>query len=244
MRNRKAKTAANQGVYIPDEKIIAPQKRTPKTPIKYNLTLNEEQKLAKAEILQNDICAILGKAGSGKTLLAMQIALDLLFTNQVDYIYVTRPAVDTGEEHGFIPGDLDQKMAPWLIPIYHNLYQLYPKDLINKRFEKGDIEICPISHIRGRTFLRSIGIVDECQNVTKSQMEAIVTRLGKDSKLIVCGDISQIDLKRKSDSGLSHLIQAGTNIKGFYFTELKTNHRHPIVDEFINNFNKIKDPNK
>ena len=159
-------------------------KRIPKNPIKFKLQLNEEQKLAKAKILDNTVTLLAGQAGSGKTLLACNIALDGLFRRQYDKVIITRPTVSK-EEIGFLPGDLREKMDPWVQPIYQNMFLLYDKVKIEKFIKDGKIEIVPVSFMRGRTFLDSIIIVDEAQNVTHDQMEMIATRIGKRSKMIV-----------------------------------------------------------
>ena len=173
------------------------EKRKPKTPIKFKITLNEEQKEAKAKILKSTITLLAGSAGSGKTLLACQIALEKLFMRECDKIIITRPTVSK-EEIGFLPGDLREKMDPWVQPIYQNMYALYDKVKIEKLISDGAIEIVPVSFMRGRTFLDSVVIVDEAQNVTHEQMQMIVTRIGLRSKMIVCGDDHQVDLKSKS----------------------------------------------
>jgi len=170
------------------------QKRVIKNPIKFNIQLNEEQKSAKEQILQNTITVLSGKAGSGKTLLACQVALDGLFRRHYEKIIITRPTVSK-EEIGFLPGDLHQKMDPWVQPIYQNMYTLYGKERVDPFIKDGKIEIVPVAFMRGRTFLDSVVIVDEAQNVTMSQMEMIATRIGLRSKMIVCGDDGQVDLK-------------------------------------------------
>jgi len=208
------------------------EKRRPKSPIKFHLQLNEEQKAAKEVILSSTITLLAGKAGSGKTLLACQAALDGLFSRQYDKIVITRPTVSK-EEIGFLPGDLHQKMDPWVQPIYQNMYALYGKDRIQPYIEKGDIEIVPLSFMRGRTFCRVAVLVDEAQNVTMEQMEMIVTRLGVGSKMIICGDDGQVDLKNKGDSGFKFLYSAARRIKGLSAVTLLKNHRDPIVDDLI-----------
>ena len=140
------------------------QKRRPKRPIKFNIQLNEEQKLAKQKIIESPITVLKGMAGSGKTLLATQVALDMLFTKQVEKVIITRPTVSK-EDIGFLPGDIKEKMDPWLAPIYHNLNALYNKDKIQKLLDDETIEIVPFAFLRGRTFLNSFVIVDEAQNV-------------------------------------------------------------------------------
>jgi phosphate starvation-inducible protein PhoH and related proteins len=208
------------------------EKRKPKNPIKFSLTLNEEQKEAKAKILQNTLTMLAGQAGSGKTFLACQIALDLLFTKSINKIIITRPTVSK-EEIGFMPGDLKEKMDPWVQPIYQNMYALYSKEKIEKLLDDGVIEIVPLSFMRGRTFLDSIIIVDEAQNITHEQMEMISTRIGLRSKMIICGDDAQVDLKQKRDSGFRFLFAAAKRIKNMYSITLLQNHRDPIVAEII-----------
>jgi phosphate starvation-inducible PhoH-like protein len=207
-------------------------KRRPKKPIKFNITLNEEQKHAKAEILENPVTVLQGMAGSGKTLVAVQVGLDLLFTKQIEKIIITRPTV-AKEDIGFLPGDIKEKMDPWLAPIYHNLYLLYDKVKIDKCVEEGQIEIVPFAFMRGRTFTNAVIILDEAQNVTMNQMEMMLGRLGKESKMIVCGDKAQIDLRNKKDSGFGFLYTLEAQVKGFKVITLKTNHRHEIVEPIL-----------
>jgi phosphate starvation-inducible PhoH-like protein len=208
------------------------QKRIVKNPIKFKISLNEEQKKAKDLILENTITLLAGKAGSGKTLLACQVALDGLFRNNFQKIIITRPTVSK-EEIGFLPGDLHQKMDPWVQPIYQNMYILYGKDKIDPYVQSGQIEIVPLSFMRGRTFLDACVIVDEAQNVTNEQMEMIVTRIGLRSKMIICGDDGQVDLKNKGDSGFKFLYRCTKKIKNLSGITLLTNHRDPIVDDLI-----------
>lgn len=216
------------------------QKRKPKGPIKFNLQLNEEQKRVKSTILANPIVVIKGQAGSGKTLVAAQSALDLLFQKEVEKIIITRPTVSK-EDIGFLPGDIKEKMDPWLAPIYHNLYALYSKEKIEKELELGNIEIVPFAFLRGRTFVNSFVIVDEAQNVTHTQMEAVLGRLGTNSKMVICGDISQIDLKDKRESGFSFLARIEEHVKGFKVETLKQNHRHEIVPPVLEVYQTFRD---
>jgi len=216
------------------------QKRKPKQPIKFNLVLNEEQKQAKAIILENPVTVLKGMAGSGKTLVAVQAALDLLFNKEVEKIIITRPTVSK-EDIGFLPGDLKEKMDPWLAPIYHNLYALYSKEKIDKELANGNIEIVPFAFMRGRTFLKSFVIVDEAQNVTHDQMETVIGRLGKESKMVICGDLAQIDLKIKKDTGFSFLTRIEEHVKGFRVFSLLQNHRHPIVTPILKIYQDFRD---
>ena len=207
-------------------------KRVPKLPIRFQLQLNAEQKEAKQSILDNTITLLAGGAGSGKTLLACNVALDGLFNKQYQKIIITRPTVSK-EDIGFLPGDMREKMDPWVQPIYQNFYALYNKEKIEKLIEDGTIEIVPVSFMRGRTFLDSLIIVDEAQNVTHEQMEMITSRLGLRSKMIICGDSHQTDLKKKSESGFRFLYAAAQKIKNLEAITLTTNHRDPIVADLI-----------
>jgi phosphate starvation-inducible PhoH-like protein len=216
------------------------QKRRPKNPIKFNVQLNDEQKLAKALIIESPITVIKGMAGSGKTLVASQVALDMLFTKQVEKIVITRPTVSK-EDIGFLPGDLQAKMDPWLAPVYHNLNMLYGEEKIKKELEAGRIEIVPFAFMRGRTFVDSFIIVDEAQNVTQSQMETVIGRLGKNSKMVICGDMAQIDLKDKRETGFSFLSRIEEHVEGFKTINLEYNHRHYIVAPILKVYQRFRD---
>lgn len=216
------------------------KKRKPKKPIKFNIQLNEEQKQAKAAILDNPVTVLRGMAGSGKTLTSTQVALDMLFTKQVEKVIITRPTVSK-EEIGFLPGDIREKMDPWLAPIYHNLHMLYNEEKIQKEIEEGNIEIVPFAFMRGRTFLNSFVIVDEAQNVTHNQMETVIGRLGKNSKIVICGDLAQIDLKDKRATGFSFLTRLEEQVEGFKIISLKKNHRHEIVSPILKIYQTFRD---
>ena len=216
------------------------EKKVVKNPIKFKIQLNEEQKEAKQLILDNTITLLAGQAGSGKTLLACQIALDGLLRRIYEKIIITRPTVSK-EEIGFLPGDLREKMDPWVQPIYQNLFSLYDKVKVEKLIEDGKIEIVPVSFMRGRTFLDSCVIVDEAQNVTHEQMEMIVTRLGLRSKMMVCGDTHQVDLKNKSDSGFKFLYTAAKKVKNMESITLMTNNRDEVVQDLIDYYNEAYD---
>ena len=215
-------------------KLSNTEKRKPKGPVKFHLTLNEEQKTAKADILNNTVTLLKGQAGSGKTLLACQIALDMFFTRQVEKIIITRPVVAAADDIGYLPGGLKEKMDPWLAPIYANLYMLYNKETVDKMVESQDIEILPFAFVRGRTFVNAVVIVDEAQNVNGNQTEMIVGRLGLNSKMIFCGDTSQIDLRNKKESGIDFFKTLEARVPGVKVITLLKNHRHPIVPEILN----------
>lgn len=208
-------------------------KKRPKNPIRFQVTLNEEQKAAKAVILENKVVVLKGGAGSGKSMLAAQTALDLLFTHQVEKIILSRPAVNAGEELGFMPGDKDAKLAPYTAAIYDNMYRLYSKEKIDKEILDGKIEVIPVAFMRGRNLSNCCIVVDEGQNITHKQMELILGRLCEGSKMIICGDTAQIDLKDKKMSGFGFICNNLTNVKGFAVVTLKTNHRDPIVEDIL-----------
>ena len=214
-----------------EDEVFRP-KRIVKNPIKFKLALNEEQKLAKDEILNNTLTLLAGRAGSGKTLLACQVALDGLLRRHYSKIIITRPTVSK-EEIGFLPGDLREKMDPWIQPIYQNMYALFDKVKVEKLIEDGKIEIVPLAFMRGRTFLDACIIVDEAQNVTHEQMEMISTRIGLRSKMIICGDDHQVDLKSRRDSGFRFLYKEARKVKNMCSITLLKNHRDPIVDSLI-----------
>jgi phosphate starvation-inducible protein PhoH len=174
------------------------------------------------------------------TLVACQVALDMLFKRDIEKIVITRPTV-AKEEIGFLPGNMKDKLDPWLAPIYANLYMLYNKEKINKLLEEGVIEILPFAFMRGRTLVDTFVIVDEAQNVTHTQMEMVIGRLGMNSKMVICGDVSQIDLKSKKESGFGFLSTVEANVKGFRIFTLKQNHRHPIVPPILEIYKNYND---
>lgn len=222
---------------------IQDEKARKRAPINFQLQLNEEQKKAKEVILSNTVTILSGMAGSGKTLLACQVALDLLFKKEVKKIVITRPTVSK-EEIGFLPGDLNQKMEPWMQPIYSNFYQLYNKEKIDKIIKDELVEIVPVAFMRGRTFLDAVVIVDEAQNCTNEQMNMIISRLGIRSKMIICGDTAQVDLKYKGDSGFKFLLTVSKKVKDVAAVFLTTNHRHPVVEAMLALYDELFDNKK
>lgn len=206
--------------------------RTKNIAVNYNITLNEEQKKAKSEILKHPFNFIDGPAGAGKTLLASAIGLDQFFKKEKKKIVITRPTVAT-EDNGFLPGTIDDKMDPWLVPIRDNLRKFYNKpDKLQKMEEDGQIELVSLSHFRGRTFEDAICIIDEYQNLTKSQLIMAIGRLGVNSIMIFCGDRQQIDLKKKEDSAY-YLVEKLLQSNYVYRVVLQENHRHPAVAELL-----------
>ena len=208
------------------------EKLAPKNPVKFNLTLSEEQKQAKARILEHQFNFILGKAGSGKTLLAVQTALDMFFKREINKIIITRPTIST-EDNGFLPGSEHEKMEPWLVPIRSNMRKVYNKpELLEKMEKEENIELVSLTHFRGRTFDDAICIVDEFQNLTKQQLQMVLSRLGKRSIMILCGDRHQIDLKFHNDSAI-HEVPKIKESKYVAEIILKDNHRHESLDEIL-----------
>lgn len=222
------------------QKISNLDKRKPKGQIKFKIELNEEQKAAKAIIYETPVVLLKGFAGSGKTLLACQVALDMFFKREIEKIIITRPTV-AKEEIGFLPGDLKEKMDPWLAPIYANLHMLYSKEAVEKMVLENVIEIVPFAFMRGRTFPNALVIVDECQNITHSQTEMMLGRLGKGGKMIFCGDLAQIDLKSKKDSGIGFFVRLEEQVAGVRILSLKTNHRHEIVENILSVYSDYRD---
>ena len=208
-------------------------KKSPKNPIKFLIPLNEEQKQAKSIILDNKITVLKGQAGSGKSMLAAQIALDLLFRKEIERIILTRPAVTSGEDIGFLPGTKEDKLAPYTAAIYDNMYRLYNKEKIDKELIDGRIEVIPLAFMRGRNFSNCLVVVDEAQNITNRQMELLLGRICVGTKMIVCGDAAQIDLKDRKMSGFHFICTNFKEVPGFEVVTLKTNHRDPIVENIL-----------
>ncbi|MFT6733028.1 MAG: phosphate starvation-inducible PhoH-like protein [Polaribacter sp.] len=188
-----------------------------------------------ANILANDITFGVGPAGTGKTYLAVACAVDALERQEVRRIVLTRPAVEAGEKLGFLPGDLNQKVDPYLRPLYDALYEMLGFDKVAKLVENNVIEVAPLAYMRGRTLNESFIIVDESQNTTKEQMKMFLTRIGYNSKAVVTGDVTQIDLPNSKMSGLNHAIELLDNVKGLAFSFFKSADvvRHPVVQRIV-----------
>ena len=200
------------------------------------------QKKLLDSLCKNDIVISIGPAGTGKTFLAVAYALSLLEKHEIEKIIFCRPAVEAGESLGFLPGDLKDKIDPYLAPLYDALHELLPKSKIQMLLSKGIIEIIPLAYMRGRTINRSVMILDEAQNSSTIQMKMFLTRLGIDSRAIITGDISQIDLPKKSHSGLVSVLNILKNIKNIGIVELNEHDvaRHYLVKHIINAYSKSK----
>jgi phosphate starvation-inducible PhoH-like protein len=187
------------------------------------------------QILSHDITFGIGPAGTGKTFLAVACAVDALERSGVQRIVLTRPAVEAGERLGFLPGDLTQKVDPYLRPLYDALYDLMGFDRVTKAFEKGLLEVAPLAFMRGRTLNHSFVILDEAQNTTPEQMKMFLTRIGFGSKAVVNGDVSQIDLPRGMPSGLIEAAEILKNVKGIAMTRFSSSDvvRHPLVARIV-----------
>lgn len=206
--------------------------RPRKNEIKYNVELNSEQKEAKRLIIENQIVIVTGRAGSGKSLVSAITALDFLFKKQCDKIYVTRATIEVGNSLGFLPGSLDEKFNPYLEAFMENLTKCYDTVKIGDMIREQKIVAYPVQFIRGKT-IDDVLVVEEAQNLSKAQMLAILTRLGKYGKIIINGDNEQKDI-RDEYNGLSYAIELSKNIEEIKWIKLKENHRSDVVGKILN----------
>ena len=202
------------------------------------------QKLYLQSIQKNPIVFGIGPAGTGKTYLAMAAAISALLKNEVQRIVLTRPAVEAGEALGFLPGDLREKILPYLRPLYDAMQDMLDADDVTRLTEKGVIEIAPLAYMRGRTLSNAFIVLDEAQNTTPEQMMMFLTRLGEDSRMVVTGDITQIDLPRSKSSGLLEVQRILNDIPGIEFHILSGADvvRHPLVLKIIDAYERYKNP--
>lgn len=202
------------------------------------------QKLYLQSLLRNPVVFGIGPAGTGKTYLAVAHAISLLLKNQVQRIILTRPAVEAGEQLGFLPGDLREKILPYLRPLYDAMHDMLDAKDIQSLTEKGVIEIAPLAYMRGRTLSQSFIILDEAQNTTPEQMMMFLTRLGEDSRMVVTGDITQVDLPRSKQSGLIEVGRILRDIPGIEFHYFNGSDvvRHPLVMKIIDAYERYKNP--
>ena len=190
----------------------------------------------------NDLVFAIGPAGTGKTYTAVAVAVNALKNKQVKKIILTRPAVEAGEQLGFLPGDLKDKIDPYLRPLYDGLEDMIPPEKLELYMERGIIEIAPLAYMRGRTLNKAFIILDEAQNATRAQLKMFLTRMGNDSKIIVTGDATQIDLPKKHDSGLVEAKRILQDIKGVGFVHLDASDvvRHPLVRRILGAYEKLE----
>ena len=213
---------------------------TIKTPKKNIFARTERQKKYINSLFDSNIVFSLGPAGTGKTFLAVAVAVNKLISGKVNKIILSRPAVEAGENLGFLPGDLKDKIDPYLIPLYDSLSELIGFEKMQKKIEDGTVEIAPLAFMRGRTLKDSFVILDEAQNATDTQIKMFLTRLGKNTTMVVNGDPSQIDLPVSKSSGLLKSINILDNIEEIKITRFDSNdvQRHPLVSKIIDAYKK------
>ena len=206
-----------------------------KTPKRSVIPRSEKQKNYVRALKQNEIIISAGPAGTGKTFLAVAVALTMLLEKKIERIILSRPAVEAGEKLGFLPGDMKDKVDPYLRPLYDSLYDLLDFEKIQKRIEIGDIEIAPLAFMRGRTLKNSFAILDEAQNATDTQIKMFLTRIGENSKIVINGDPSQTDLPNKNLSGLTRSKKLLGHLKEISFVDFDHTDvvRHPLVSKIV-----------
>ena len=206
-----------------------------KTPKKSVIPRSERQKKYVKALRESDITISAGPAGTGKTFLAVAVGLTMLLEKKIERIILSRPAVEAGERLGFLPGDIREKVDPYLRPLYDSLYDLLDFEKIQKKIEIGDIEIAPLAFMRGRTLKNSFAILDEAQNATDVQIKMFLTRIGENSKIVINGDPSQIDLPNKSLSGLNRAKKLLGNLKEISVVDFDHSDvvRHPLVSKIV-----------
>ena len=207
-------------------------KREYKSDIKYKITLNEEQKEAKRLIINNQIVIITGRAGSGKSLVGAQTALDFLFKRQCEKVFVTRATIEVGNSLGFLPGAIEDKFNPYLEAFQENLLKCYDHLKITELLEQKKILTYPVQFIRGKT-VDDMLIVEEAQNLTKAEMLAILTRIGKTGKIVINGDLEQTDIRDNGLNGLAYAIELSKKIEEIQYIKLKENHRSDLVGKIL-----------
>jgi phosphate starvation-inducible protein PhoH and related proteins len=217
-----------------------------KTPRKSVIARSQKQSEYIKALREHDIVMALGPAGTGKSFLAVSVAVTLLMEKKIERVILSRPAVEAGEKLGFLPGDMKEKVDPYLRPLYDALYELFGSDKIDKKIESGEIEIAPLAFMRGRTLKNCFAILDEAQNATETQIKMFLTRIGENSKLVVNGDPSQVDLLNKQHSGLVKSKNILDKINEIKIIEFDHNDvvRHPLVSKIIKAYQKkIDDKN-
>ncbi len=224
--------------FMIDEKINNSKKNIEyiiKTPKKSIIPRSEKQKNYVRALKESDIIISAGPAGTGKTFLAVAVGLTMLLDKKIERIILSRPAVEAGERLGFLPGDMREKVDPYLRPLYDSLYDLLDYEKIQKKIEVGDIEIAPIAFMRGRTLKNSFAILDEAQNATDTQIKMFLTRIGENSKIVINGDPSQIDLPNKSLSGLNRSKKLLGHLKEISVIDFDHSDvvRHPLISKIV-----------
>tara|TARA_B100000003_G_scaffold203265_1_gene213581 strand:- start:462 stop:1460 length:999 start_codon:yes stop_codon:yes gene_type:complete len=210
-----------------------------KTPKKSIIPRSEKQKKYVRALRENEIIISSGPAGTGKTFLAVAVGLTMLLEKKIERIILSRPAVEAGERLGFLPGDMKEKVDPYLRPLYDSLYDLFHFEKIQRMIEIGDIEIAPLAFMRGRTLKNSFAILDEAQNATDTQIKMFLTRIGENSKIVINGDPSQIDLPNKMMSGLERSAKLLSHLKEISIVDFDHSDvvRHPLVSKIVKAYN-------
>ena len=216
-----------------------------KTPKKSIIPRSEKQKEYVRSLREKEIIISAGPAGTGKTFLAVAIGLTMLLEKKIERIILSRPAVEAGERLGFLPGDMKEKVDPYLRPLYDSLYDLFHFEKIQRMIEIGDIEIAPLAFMRGRTLKNSFAILDEAQNATDTQIKMFLTRIGENSKIVVNGDPSQIDLPNKNASGLERAKKLLANLSEISVVDFDHSDvvRHPLVSKIVKAYSNSNDQN-
>ncbi len=214
-----------------------------KTPKKSIIPRSEKQKEYVRALRESEIIISAGPAGTGKTFLAVAIGLTMLLEKKIERIILSRPAVEAGERLGFLPGDMKEKVDPYLRPLYDSLYDLFHFEKIQRMIEIGDIEIAPLAFMRGRTLKNSFAILDEAQNATDTQIKMFLTRIGENSKIVVNGDPSQIDLPNKQASGLERSKKLLSHLNEISVVDFDHNDvvRHPLVSKIVKAYSNKND---
>ena len=214
-----------------------------KTPKKSIIPRSEKQKEYVRALRQSDIVISAGPAGTGKTFLAVAVGLTMLLEKKIERIILSRPAVEAGERLGFLPGDMKEKVDPYLRPLYDSLYDLFDYEKIQKMIEIGDIEIAPLAFMRGRTLKNSFAILDEAQNATDTQIKMFLTRIGENSKIVINGDPSQIDLPNKNMSGLDSSKKLLSHLEEIAVIDFDHSDvvRHPLVSKIVKAYSNHND---
>lgn len=229
----------------------SPQKQSNGEKVESDLVIATRRKVVMARtkgqieyiqmLMKNDLVFALGPAGTGKTYLATAMAVSDLLIGKVERIILSRPAVEAGEKLGFLPGDIKEKVDPYLRPLYDALFDMLPSDMVEKKLLTGEIEVAPLAFMRGRTLARSYIILDEAQNTTVEQIKMFLTRLGEESKMVITGDLTQIDLPKGVKSGLVDALDVLNGTPDIGFCTLKDTDvlRHPLVSKIVRAYNRL-----
>ena len=227
----------------------APKVKTERTATKFDknkksielVPKNSNQEFYIKSLRSSDQVVVFGPAGTGKTYVVATEAASLYHTKAINRIVITRPHVAVGKDVGFLPGTLEEKCAPWSLPVIDVLQRHLGNGVVETGLKNGNIETAPLALMRGRSFDNAFVIVDEAQNVTHNQMETVIGRLGKGSKMVICGDMAQIDLKDKRETGFSFLSRIEESVGGFSISTLLQNHRHDIVSPILKVYQTFRD---